>query len=523
MGKNIFEMSKDGKSEYCIDVVKVGTLIPIEGSDFLAQTFIGDASIVVRKDQVKEGDFLFYASNECQLNEKFLSVNNLFEIGCYEKNSNCKEVNELLEASDKYEEMASKVDGEECYNLLNERDAFKNKAKSKCGFFSHNGRVRMIRLRRVPSMGYLFSLDEMAKYCPKVKGINMEDYLNKDFDTVDGELFVKAYVPPVKTRRSGGGGGDKRNKKLKRFDRMIPGEFAFHYDTQILSKNIWKLQPTDEVTISNKLHGTSLICGNIKIKNPLPIPFYKRWWNKFIDGTRLFKKLRVTDYIIEYDNVYSSRSVIKNQYINKDVSEGYYKFDIWKEANDILKPYIPKDMTIYAEICGWAGQSAIQKGYDYGCKEGEFFIMPYRIVTKEVVTVGIESKVDKYEWNAYAVEQWTQKLLLDHPELKGKVIPLQILYHGTLQKLYPNISVSEHWHENVLQAMINDKEHFGMEELEPLCKNKVPREGVVLRIHNDPMAEAFKLKCIAFKEREAKSIDRGEVDIEMQDTYVDNQ
>lgn len=38
MAKNIFEMSKDGKSEYCIDVIKVGTLIPIEGSDFLAQT-----------------------------------------------------------------------------------------------------------------------------------------------------------------------------------------------------------------------------------------------------------------------------------------------------------------------------------------------------------------------------------------------------------------------------------------------------------------------------------------------------
>ena len=81
--KTIFTTSDSFKSEYCIDVIKVGKLTPIEGSDFLAQTFIGDASIVVRKDQVKEGDLFFYASNECQLNEKFLSANNLFEIGCY--------------------------------------------------------------------------------------------------------------------------------------------------------------------------------------------------------------------------------------------------------------------------------------------------------------------------------------------------------------------------------------------------------------------------------------------------------
>ena len=73
----ILSKSENLKQEYCCSIIKVGTLKPIEGSDFLAQTFIGDASIVVRKDQVNEGDLMFYASNECQLNEKFLSANNL--------------------------------------------------------------------------------------------------------------------------------------------------------------------------------------------------------------------------------------------------------------------------------------------------------------------------------------------------------------------------------------------------------------------------------------------------------------
>ena len=70
--------------------------------------------------------------------------------------------------------------------------------------------------------------------------------------------------------------------------------------------------------------------------------------------------------------------------------------------------------------------------------------------------------------------------------------------------------------------MMNDKEHFGMEELEPMCKNKSYREGIVLRIDDDPFAEAFKLKCKKFLQKEAALIDKGEVDIEMQDTYCNN-
>ena len=44
---------------------------------------------------------------------------------------------------------------------------------------------------------------------------------------------------------------------------------------------------------------------------------------------------------------------------------------------------------------------------------------------------------------------------------------------------------------------------------------KMPREGIVIRIQDDPVAEAFKLKCIKFLEKEAKNIDKGEVDMEM--------
>lgn len=88
------------------------------------------------------------------------------------------------------------------------------------------------------------------------------------------------------------------------------------------------------------------------------------------------------------------------------------------------------------------------------------------------------------------------------------------LYHGTLKDLYPDIQVDENWHTNILEAMKSDKEHFGMEENEPLCLNKVPREGICIRKFQDPLRECFKLKTQSFKLKEALQYDEGEVDIE---------
>ena len=171
--EKLFTMSPTGKSEYCCNIVKVAEIKPVEGSDFLGYTNINGQSIVVRKDQVHEGDVLFYASNECQLNLKFLSVNNLFDIDSFNCNANATEVKGLLAKAE---------------NTMNpvEKNFYRNEAKKKVGFFSQNGRVRMIRLRKMPSYGFLFSKDEMAKFCPKIKDIKIEDYINQDFDTVDG-------------------------------------------------------------------------------------------------------------------------------------------------------------------------------------------------------------------------------------------------------------------------------------------------------------------------------------------------
>jgi hypothetical protein len=101
------------------------------------------------------------------------------------------------------------------------------------------------------------------------------------------------------------------------------------------------------------------------------------------------------------------------------------------------------------------------------------------------------------------------------------VLDFPLLHYGTLADLYPEISTTEHWHENVLEALKVEK-RFLMEQLEPMCTNKVPREGFVIRKANDPIKRAFKLKTDMFKFREAKQIDAGEVDMEMEEGYTDN-
>ena len=558
-------MTKSEKftQEYCCTVVRVGELKPIDGADKIAQTIVNGESIVVRKDQVKEGDILLYASNETQLNEGFLSANNLFDVDCYEKNSNASEVTEMATRReslkinvDATSKMISKVKksiakkhakslsefikrydkhfstdsieslcekAEEIIKEENERiskakseiDEIKAFMRSKCGFFNKYGRVKLIRLKGIPSFGYLFTLQELGNWMNEhVMDLNLEEHVGEDFDTVCGELFVKAYVPPIKDNKTkvDRSNDDKRSRKAeKRFDRLVEGQFKFHYDTNPLARNMHLLNPNTVVTISDKLHGTSLIVANVKVKTPIRLPFHKWLWN-LICNNRLLEKYMVKNYIEEYGPIYSSRKVIKNKYINKGSNEGFYGQDIWTEYGELMYKYLPKGMTIYGEIVGYLSGSdkMIQKDYDYGCDVGANKMMIYRITTQED-----DGKLR--EWNVDEVHKFTLSLIDEHDELRDRLLPIEILYHGTLGDAYPNVKKEVHWNENVLEEMKNDSVRLGMELMEPSCMNIVPREGVVLRIDDDVVQEAFKLKCQSFLFKEQELMDNEEVDIEMQE------
>ena len=184
-------------------------------------------------------------------------------------------------------------------------------------------------------------------------------------------------------------------------------------------------------------------------------------------------------------------------------------------------------MTIYGEVAGYVdGRSkGIQElggvVYDYGCKEGDNIMMPYRIKT-------VDEEGNVTEYNVQDVYDYTVNNII--PALKeldekngtdwaSHIMPIDILYNGTMMGLYPHMNPNEHWHENVLECLKNEP-RFCMEKNEPLCKNKLPREGIVVRINDDPIPEAYKLKCLKFLGKEAEDMDKGKTnDEEMQERY----
>lgn len=510
----LFSKSEKFKEEYSCRVCKIGQVSPIPNSDFLGFVIIGGETIVVRKDQVKEDDVFFYVTKENVLRHEFLSNNNLYMFEKYHLNSNREIVQELLDN-------AKLTDDEK------EKEKFSEQAKRKCGFFNETRRVRVKKIREVLSAGYIFGKEEMIAWQPKLKkeieAFDMEANVGLFFDTVGNEEFCHVYIPKKNVQQQSRGKNNKHTKKstkrLERFDHIIQSEFAFHYDTGKFGDYIYLFKPDTRITASVKRHGTSAIFCNILCNFPLKLPKYKVFYNKIVDKIPFLKKYRVKDSYRAYDVVYASRRVIKNQYINEKAADGgFYKTDVWEEYYNLLKDYIPKDITIYGEICGYISgtQEMIQKNYDYGCEPGTNTMMIYRITTNMLDGT-------KFEWEVPEVKEWTEKLVADHPDLQGKIVPIDVLYDGTLGNLYKDIPVDKHWHENVLIAMKNDKEHFGMELDEPLCNIKVPREGIVIRIYQDVWKAAFKLKTDAFALLERKQMDSGVVDVEMANTdYGEN-
>lgn len=513
----LFSCSADMKKEYCAKILRIGPQYPIKGAERLVQTYVDGNSVVVPKGMYESGEAVVYCMNETQLNRNFLSANNQFEFSERRLNANHAEVNALL------------AEGHE------------EEARSKVGFFNKHGRVRLIKLRGCPSYGCIFKLEQLALWNPKLQNINLEDYLEVDengyehpfrFDSIDGRLFAEVYIP-----RSGQckrkGISQKYNRRLLRFDRLIPGQFEYHYETDTLNGNMWRFKPETMITVSLKMHGTSVCLANVLTKVPVELSVADRYTNRRIakkikalkkqhahshwqrmeqerEMLRLERQL-VQNYRLAYGAVWSSRGVIKNRYINPGVTEGFYEVDIYSQYGKMMQPHISEGLTVYGEICGYLTglERMVMKNYDYGCRQGENFLMPYRITH-----TAPDGK--KTEWSVQQVHDWTQNLLRQHPKLSGYLRPIEILYHGTLGDLYPTLDRTRFWQESVLEAIKEDTEHFGMELDEPLCQHKVPREGICIRIDNDRTPQCFKLKTTAFFHRETKLIDQGLVDYEME-------
>ena len=287
---------------------------------------------------------------------------------------------------------------------------------------------------------------------------------------------------------------------------------------EIKIKSIKKINKKDryDLTVSTTnnffannilIHNTSAVFANIPTLRPL------KWWEKMLVklGANIDNKV--------YDIVYSSRTVIKNKYINLESNEGFYGEDIWKVVAKEIGHLIPKNWTIYAEILGFTPNgNSIQKGYDYGCKQGEhkFYIYKISVVNPDGKVIYLTDK---------QIEEWCEKV--------GLLYKDTFIYYGKANEIYSHLfddyiqtysdadlityEESEEFPEHIdqfriaflkyLEKTYNEKDCY-------MCTNKVPEEGIVLRIEHLEEYEAYKLKSKRFILRESEAQENLETNLE---------
>lgn len=448
----MFKKSPDHNPNYVASIVLVKNLRKHSNADRLQVCSVFGNNVITGPD-TKEDDLVVFFPLECAISPSFLSFTNSFE------------------------------------------DKSLNTDIEKKGYFNKHGRVRAIRLRGEKSEGYIVPVAEInrfAAYLGAKYGITA-DMAGTDFDTICSEQICKKYVPAT-NRQSGEANKKKSKGSVKKYEtKLVDGQFHFHLDTQHLKRNMFKVSPDDYVSITNKLHGTSFVVSNVLTKKHLS------WWQK------LLLKFGAPIVETEYGMLYSSRKVIKNKnFLLEGDNGGFYKEDVWKIVADKVFPTLKAGISVYGEIVGYLPSGkAIQQTkqgvvYDYGCKEGELDYYIYRVTYTN-------ASGDVFEYSHKQKEAWCKANGV-------KMVP--IFYYGKAKDMYPEISTDEHWHENVLNKLIE----VYLEGDCTICVNTLPAEGVVLEVDFKPEFDAFKLKSFRFLEKETENLDAGNVDIETEES-----
>lgn len=275
----------------------------------------------------------------------------------------------------------------------------------------------------------------------------------------------------------------------------------------MLYKNLHRINPDSLISITYKVHGTSGISSYILCKRP--IPFGEKigaFLHNIFTNIRTLGKQNFVLQEEEYDYIYASRKVIKNEELNPN-AQHFYNEDIWKVAHDELKDFLQKGMTFYYEIVGYLPNGGmIQKDYDYGCQsfvdKSEHKIFIYRITYTNV-----DGKV--FEFSAKQVQDFCTKNGLTAVPQVYYGFAKGLAHQNKLNPEFTQYFTEIPWEEqflSVIKEMFNEHDCY-------MCTKKVPEEGVVIRVEG-PDFEAYKAKSNRFYERETKLLDQGVEDIE---------
>ena len=431
----MIKISKEANPNYLCKIVALDKLRKHSNADRLQIATIDFQDVVTGLD-AKEGDVYVYFPVEGKINKDFLSYTNSFRK---------KELNQDPE---------------------------------KAGFFEENCRVKAVKLRSERSMGYIVPIKEILNWAYGHSQIDYKNYIGQEFDTINNIKLVEKYeIKKNKPRVKSG--------KRPQLSRLIEGQVHLHTDTENLRKNMHQINPEDDITITYKTHGTSFWVANVLVKRKL------NWFE------RVLKWFGVNISDTEYDHVYGSRRVVKNQsFEDPKGKDHFYGYDLWEDIKNQIGD-IPKGFTLYGECLGYTKDGGyIQKNYDYSCELGKFRLEIYRVT---------------YTNRDGLVHELNYQQICDFCDRLG-LLTSHLLFEGQAND-YHNLTSDKDlrdWREEFIKKL--EEEH--LETRCFMCKNDVWAEGIVLRKEKLFGFEAYKLKCFNFLEAESRQLDSGEADME---------
>jgi hypothetical protein len=453
------KISEGADPNYLATVVSCPELKEHPNAERLQLATVFGNDVIVAKDMYDKGEKLIYFPVECCIDRKFLSWANLLDKA---------ELN---------------ADG-----------------KTK-GFFGKHSRVKAVRLREIPSQGFLYKVSKLSEYY----GIEENAFSVGDiFDTVGDDLLVTKYV----RKESNSGEQNVKKSRVPRWlnstlgvlprpirrgaytfvnawfnrnsegikSQIVDGQFKFHYKTENGGRNLFMINPDDYIIISEKLHGANGIYANVLCKKPFN-PF--RNIVNFFGASFLDK---------EYKFIYSSRNVIKNR------RDGKYTDDIWGKIAERLDGRIPENITLYGELIGWSSTGRnVQKDYDYSVTRGDVDFRAFRAVRNN-------SDGSKTELPWDEMTEICDTVGVDW-------VPVH--YKGLANGLF-NLPLDKNWHDDFLSKL---KKTYFKDQCE-FCVNRVVNEGIVIRNESSPHKVALKFKSPVFLVKESSDRDNNEENID---------
>lgn len=421
-------------SNYVATVIKVPALEKLDGLDNLVGLRMFGMQALVSKD-TKVGDVGILFSTEVQLSEEFCRENNLF------------------------------------------RHQNLNKNPEKKGYLDDNRRVKAIKLKGHRSDSLFVTFDSLAY-------LGVSDLpVGTVFDALNGKEVCRKYV--IREEKVV---GPKATPKIRKVDEK---NFPQHFDTDNFWRNLHKIPVGSRVTITQKLHGTSIRFGKVPVARDLT------WKDKVAQFFGVKIQTEETRLVV------GSRTVVKSLDGSADASKNhthFYAEDEWTKYiySTNIPDTLPEGFLVFGELIGWTSTGApIQKNYTYDLPQGKADLYVYRVATV------VNGQIIDLPWER--VRRFCKDYGMKHVPEFGHY---EIDDHREFEEVINGFMDLRYKEENdVSEVKASDP-------LVALSNKDTVDEGVCIRYDGENGPYVLKAKSPIFLGHESKLLDTGAADIE---------